>query len=176
MTSAQRTDDDVDRVGKLGSEFLAPSSAQDPQPQKRPERAAEQGDACRVKNVAVHQHHPGEGERGEYGDINAKSADTDRKARLQDQAVQHLQRQAQIAVAGQSTLAAKLHQHAFAIGLTFHQIKPPVDALAIGGVGEEQQIDRLDEQDRRERREGIEHILAVDVERHGAHSGWLGSK
>ena len=56
-----------------------------------------------------------------------------------------------VAAAGQAALLAQLHQDVLAVGLVLEQLQPAVDVVAIGGAGEEQQIDALDEQADRDR-------------------------
>jgi hypothetical protein len=98
------------------------------------------------------------------------------QARLQDEPVERQDRQAIEAARGQPALAAELDQHALAIGLVLEQPQPAIDAAAVGGGREAQQIDRLHEQHRGGRREQIDHIGRIQVERHRRHSGLAGSK
>ena len=49
----------------------------------------------------------------------------------------------------------KLHQYIFAVGIVGQQREPPIDPVAIGRGGMEQQIDRLGDQHRRDGGEAV---------------------
>ncbi len=120
------------------------------------------------ENGREHPDHPEQ-------DEEHQAAETDGKARLQQQLIEIDNRQPVVAAAGQTSFATQLHQHAFTVGFVRHHLEAAIDLLAVGGVAVDKQVDAFGKHRRREADEEVEQIDRIEVG-HGRQSCFEGSK
>ena len=161
MAGAQATDDDVDRIRELLAELAMPAPAQEVHAGIGHDHGRDHRRGRGLEDIVANPCHRPEREQRPDADDRRKPPQADGQARLQDEPVERQDREPIEAAGGQPALPAQLNEHAFAVGLILQQPQPAIDATAVGGGREAQQIRRFHEQHGGCRREHIDQIGGI---------------
>ena len=153
-----------------------PAPTQEVQPDVGQHPGRDQRRGRGLEDIVAQPRHGAEREQRPDADEHRKPPKADGQAGLQNETVERQDRQPVEAAGGQPALPAQLNEHAFAVGLILQEPQPAIDAAAVGGGREAQQIHRFDEQHCGRSREQIDQIGGIQIEGHRCHSGLLGSK